>query len=247
MAKRGSMTAPRLAWIESWQLELDASGAFHITAETKDAAIDLRLESTKPPVIHGEDGISRKAAAEGHASHYYSLTRLTTTGQLRVGETTFAVRGDSWFDHEWATNQLGPGQVGWDWLSVQFDDRTELMLYQMRLEDGAADPSSSGTFSSANGSSVHLKSTEYRMTPGSVWKSEKTGARYPIAWRIEVPAARLVLEVRAVLANQELALRPLAYWEGAVEVNGTRDGQPIRGRGYLELTGYAGPLRELSR
>jgi len=85
------------------------------------------------------------------------------------------------------------------------------------------------------------------MTPSSVWKSDKTGASYPIAWRIEVPAERLVLEVRAVLANQELALRPLAYWEGAVEVNGTRDGQPIRGRGYLELTGYAGPLRELSR
>ena len=237
----------KLARIDTWSLEMDPAGVFHVRAESKAAAIDLRLESSKPPVIHGEDGISRKASESGHASHYYSLTRLATAGEIRLGDNRFTVRGDSWFDHEWATNQLAAGQVGWDWLSVAFGDGTELMLYQMRLQNGAADRSSSGTLVNADGGAIHLTSADFRMTPTDFWTSKKTNARYPIAWRIELPARSLQFDVRAILKNQELALLPLAYWEGAVDATGTRVGVPLNGRGYLELTGYAGPLRELQR
>ncbi|HEY0369780.1 MAG TPA: lipocalin family protein, partial [Chthoniobacterales bacterium] len=221
--------------------------AFRLHAKTSEQAIELQLSSTKPPAIHGENGISAKAASESHASHYYSLTRLTSGGQVRIGGETFRVEGESWFDHEWATNQLAPEQVGWNWLSVQFDDATELMLYQMRLENGAPDPSSSGTWIDADGATTHLPNESFRMTPLAFWKSAKTGATYPTKWRIEVPERGLVFEVRAVVADQELALVPLAYWEGAIDVDGSRDGHAVKGRGYLELTGYAGRLRGLSR
>lgn len=237
----------RLAWIDDWSLRLTPDGAFHLRASSEKAAIDLHLVSAKPPVIHGGDGISRKAAAEGHASHYYSLTRLRTTGEVRVGNTSVQVQGDSWFDHEWATNQLAPGQIGWDWLSVHLDDGTELMLYQLRLDDGTADPTSSGTFVAADGTATHLPNSAFTMKPTDFWKSDKTPARYPVGWEIEVPAHGLRFTVRAAIKAQELALSPLAYWEGAVNITGTRSGSPISGRGYLELTGYAGPLKELSR
>ena len=237
----------KLAWIESWTLRLDPDGRFHLAADSRDAAIELHLRPVKPPAIHGEGGISKKAAVEGHASHYYSLTRLATTGRLRVGDESFEVKGESWFDHEWATTQLAPDQVGWDWLSVHFDDGTELMLYQMRLENGTADPSSSGTLIAADGATTHIARGEFRMTPTDFWKSDQTAARYPIGWRIEIPARQIMINVRPALENQELALLPLAYWEGAVDVSGTREGKPLKGRGYLELTGYAAPLRELQR
>ncbi|HEX8281625.1 MAG TPA: lipocalin family protein, partial [Chthoniobacterales bacterium] len=122
-----------------------------------------------------------------------------------------------------------------------------LMLYQLRLANGTADPSSSGTLIAADGTTTHLTSGDFRMTPLAFWQSERTPARYPISWRIELPKHGLEMTVRAALANQELALLQLAYWEGAVDVTGTRAGQPIKGRGYLELTGYAGPLQELQR
>ncbi len=237
----------RLAWIDSWSLRLEPDGVFHLQAEAKDAAIDLRLQAVKPPVIHGTAGVSQKATGEGHASHYYSLTRLTSSGKMRNGAETFETRGESWFDHEWATNQLAPEQVGWDWLSVEFDDGTELMLYQLRLADGQPDPTSSGTWIAADGATTHLPKAAFVMTATDFWKSGTTGAKYPIGWRIEIPEKSLQFEVRAVLRDQELALLPLAYWEGALEVNGTRAGKPSAGRGYLELTGYAGPLRELQR
>jgi predicted secreted hydrolase len=164
-----------------------------------------------------------------------------------VADKTFAVHGETWFDHEWATNQLAPDQIGWNWLSVQFNDSTELMLYQMRLQNGAPDPSSSGTFVAADGTTTYLPASAFRMTSLAFWKSARTGANYPISWRIEVPERGLNFTVRAAIENQELALMPLAYWEGAIDVDGTHNGQPIKGRGYLELTGYTGALNALQR
>jgi len=69
------------------------------------------------------------------------------------------------------------------------------------------------------------------------WESPH-GGRYPVAWRIEVPDAGLALTVRPVLDAQEL-VTVVRYWEGAVDVVGEKSGEPIAGRGYVELTGYA--------
>ncbi len=237
----------RLAWIEAWNLKMNPDGSFDLTAGAEDAAINLHLVTRKEPVIHGADGISRKAEGEGHASHYYSLTRLTTTGTLRVREENFEVAGESWFDHEWATNQLAPGQAGWNWVSVQFEDQSELMLYQMRLTNGAIDPISSGTLVRADGTSLGLTSADFEMTAAVFWKSPTTKANYPIGWRVRVPQEKLEFTIEPVLPNQELVFGPLIYWEGAFDVVGTRAGKPIRGRGYLELTGYAAPLQGLNR
>ena len=238
----------RLAWIDDWSLRMSADGdRFELHAETAEIAADLLLVATKPPAIHGASGVSEKAAGEGHASHYYSDTRLTTTGDLRLEKKRATVSGESWFDHEWATNQLAPGQAGWNWLSVQFEDGTELMLYDLRLKNGEIDPSSSGTFVAADGTTAHLARGAFTMQPTGFWQSPKSGAKYPTQWQVEVPERRLRFSVKAAVEDQELALGPLTYWEGAVAIEGTSGEQPLRGRGYLELTGYAGPLDVLSR
>ncbi|HXA09283.1 MAG TPA: lipocalin-like domain-containing protein [Chthoniobacterales bacterium] len=237
----------RIAWIESWSLKLNADGSFDLAADTGDAEVQLHLIPSKPPIVHGAGGLSRKAAGAGHASHYYSITRLKTSGSLRARKDRFVVTGESWFDHEWATNQLAPGQAGWNWVSAQFDDDSELMLYQMRLTSGAIDPISSGTFVRSDGSSTALTSADFQMTPETFWKSKATQANYPIRWRITVPQEKLEFTIQPVLSNQELVLDPLVYWEGAFDLAGRRAGNPVRGCGYLELTGYAGRLRELSR
>jgi predicted secreted hydrolase len=45
-----------------------------------------------------------------------------------------------------------PGPIGWDWFSLQFDNGTALMLFQIRNEDGSIEPFSSGSFIDADGS-----------------------------------------------------------------------------------------------
>jgi predicted secreted hydrolase len=237
----------RLAWIDRWSVKMKSDGSFDLRADAAEGEIALHLVPTKRPVIHGVEGISRKATGSGHASHYYSITRLTTTGNVQVAGKRFGVGGESWFDHEWATNQLASNQAGWNWVSAQFDDGSELMLYGMRLTNGGIDPASSGTFVQADGSALPLTKADFEMIPDSFWHSNATKADYPVGWRIAVPKLQLSFQLQPVLANQELAFTPVTYWEGAFDLSGMRGQQKIRGRGYLELTGYAGPLQELNR
>ncbi len=238
--------AERLAWIDDWSLELLANGGFSIRAKNGPATLELKLTNTKPWVIHGENGVSQKADGAGRASHYYSATRLATKGTLALAGKTRSVSGESWLDREWASNQLTPEQVGWDWFSIQFDDGTELMLYQMRTRGGGHDPNSSGTFIARDGTAQHLRREDYQLAPLKDWTSKETGGRYPIAWQLTVPKLNVQAQITTPLATQELVLRPVAYWEGLIDVQGTRAGAKLRGHGYMELTGYAGALVGLS-
>ena len=209
-------------------------------------SMSFSLRSEKPPVIHGENGVSQKAAGAGHASHYISFTRLLTNGTIELVGKSIDVRGTSWMDHEFFTHSMDAEQVGWDWLSVQLEDDTELMLYQFRRKDGSTDPFSSGTYVDAQGKSVHLSAADFRLVPtGETWTSDLTGAKYPVAWSMEIPKLGLKLAATTRLKSQELAggskLTP-SYWEGAIAIEGTRSGASIWGVGYLEMTGYARPL-----
>jgi predicted secreted hydrolase len=216
-----------------------------IKAASAQAGIDLALDEGKAPVIHGLGGISQKGAQAGNASHYYSLTRMPTRGSITVDGERFEVTGDSWMDHEFGTSFLEPGQRGWDWLSIQLADGRELMLYQLRRDDGSRDPRSSGTLVDADGKTKHLDVAAFSLAPGPATFKSKNGAVYPTEWSIAIPSERLALKVTTPLNDQELALERstgVAYWEGTIDVAGTRAGQPITGAGYLEMTGYFGSL-----
>jgi len=232
----------RLAWIKNWTCELTGPHSFRLRASEGDIAIDLALESAKPPVFHGRDGVSQKAEGAGRASHYYSLTRLKTQGTITWKGQPHQVGGLTWFDHEWATNQLTSEQTGWDWFSLQFDDGTDLMVFQIRTKSGTRDPFSSGTFVAADGRSEKIENADFELVPVSQWKSPKTGANYPVAWRLRIPSLELDLDITARLDNQELAAEPFAYWEGAISAKGRRAGNPVSAKGYLEMTGYAGRI-----
>ncbi len=237
---------PPAVWLGDWALTLEKDGAMLLRASDGARSLDLRLESAKPWALHGNAGLSTKADVPGHASQYYSGTRMRSRGILKNGGDAITVEGESWFDHEWATNQLAPGQAGWDWFSVQLDDGTELMIYRLRRKDGSVDGASSGSFVAKDGSVRHLRLDQLRLTPVKFWESAKTRAKYPIGWHVEVPSLSLVLDVTTPVETQELAVAPVAYWEGMIEVRGTRAGHAVNGHGYLELTGYAGAVTGLS-
>ncbi|MDR3403688.1 MAG: lipocalin-like domain-containing protein [Chthoniobacter sp.] len=241
-AEAGFSAADRLAWIDDWSLKLDPDGTFTLHANDGSTALQLHLESTKPFAIHGENGASQKAEGAGHASHYFSATRLVTSGTLTLAGQALSVRGESWLDREWASNQLTANQVGWNWFSLQFDDGTELMLYQMCTKDGGLDPNSSGTFIARDGTTQHLRREDYQITPTKFWTSKASQARYPIAWQLTVPKLNLQCGISTPLESQELVLNPIAYWEGLIDLQGNHDGMKVHGHGYMELTGYAGAL-----
>jgi predicted secreted hydrolase len=235
-------------WIDHWHAKAVSPDhrQFHLQAESKDFSIDLFLESQKPPVIHGVNGVSYKGQESGQTSHYYSLSRLQTTGSVRVHDSTMAVDGVSWMDHEFGSGELADHLVGWDWFSLQLDNEHEIMAYGLRRADGTFDPASSGTFVLPNGSSKALAFHDLRISVTRHWISPVSGARYPHHWTFAIPEEHIELTLSPRMSNQELVTTRstrVTYWEGAVDVLGQWKGQDILGQGYVELTGYAEPYR----
>lgn len=245
LGQAGADTARYRTWIGDWGAALAPDGVTHrLDARAEDFAFALDLVPGKPAAVHGRDGVSQKTAGEGNASHYYSLTRMATRGRLVVDGDTLAVDGSSWMDHEWGSGRLTSAHAGWDWFSVQLDDGRELMLYRLRLKDGRPEPLSAGTLVGPDGRTRHLTLADFDVRATGRWKSAESGADYPHGWRVRVPSEGLDLSIEPTVKAQELiakAMGGVVYWEGACRVTGTARGAPIAGRGYVELTGYAGP------
>ena len=239
----GASTETYRVWNENWEAGLGSHGRHRLRARGEDFGIDLELNPGREPLLHGQAGLSRKGAQEGNASHYYSLTRMPTSGRIWIDGREFEVGGLSWMDHEFGTSFLEPEQTGWDWFALQLDSGQDLMVFQLRRSDGRLDPHSSGTLLDVSGKARALGRSDFSLEPVRTWRSPHSRARYPIQWRIRLPGQRLSLTVTAAQPDQELRTpnsTQVTYWEGAVVVTGTRGADPVTGRGYLEMTGYAG-------
>ncbi len=249
IGKAGADSDALSVWIDDWTVTTNG-WTQHLRANLRSTestqtriSIDFDLIPAKTTVVHGHDGVSRKGSARGQASHYYSMPRLRTEGRLTIDDEVHLVHGMSWMDHEFGTNQLGADQIGWDWFGLQLEDGSELMLYRLRLQDGTKDPASSGSLIAPDATHIHLTSKDFFLQPLRTWISEKSGASYPISWKMTIPAHGLTLDVVPYMEEQELITdhsTQVTYWEGAVRVHGHRNEQPIHGQGYMELTGYAG-------
>jgi predicted secreted hydrolase len=243
----GASTDRYHVWNDDWTASRTSDGRHIIQLVEDGLGVDLQLDENRRPTINGRDGISQKGRDAGNASHYYSLTRMPTRGRIVIDGERIDVTGQSWMDREFGTSFLEADQQGWDWFALQLSDGSDLMIYQLRRHDGSQDEHSSGMLTRADGSLVSLAATDFRLAPtGPTFHSPGSGATYPIGWRIDVPGEDLTLTVSTPLRNQELdftRVTGVAYWEGVVDVAGTaRGGRAITGRGYLEMTGYAGSM-----
>jgi predicted secreted hydrolase len=235
-------------WNGNWQVRWlsTTTGEQELKAVCRRFTLQLHLIPEKPFVIHGKNGVSQKAPELGRASHYISFTRLHTTGQLHWNGASFALNGIAWMDHEFFTDQLDSSEAGWDWFAIQLQNNEELMLYRLRKKSGEVHPYSSGTYVDAHGEANFLDGSQFSLSPGGVWQSPNSGARYPLAWKISIPSLDIELSERTRLNNQELFGKETAfptYWEGAVTYSGHIHSQPVSGVGYLEMTGYEKALQ----
>ncbi len=242
----GSKVARMDVWLLDWAARME-EGVISLKAQDHDKAISLELVPRKPPVLHGENGLSRKGSALGQASYYHSFTNLETRGHILLKEKgkELVVEGISWFDQEFGSNQLAGNQEGWDWFALHLSDGRDLMIYLLRLKDGSIQPASSGTIVEKDGNWNHLPWTHFQVTVLERWKSKKSGANYPSRWVIKIPGQGIDLEIKSLLPDQEInseGSTGVVYWEGAVEGKGVSAGKPIECEGYVEMTGYAGSL-----
>jgi predicted secreted hydrolase len=207
-------------------------------------AIDLELTSDRPPALHDDDGWVDLGPAGG--TYYYSRTRMDVDGSLFASGTPSGqpvhVTGLAWFDHQWG-DFIAVGAGGWDWFSVQLADGRDLTISLVH-GPGGVEFFRYGTLVAADGSARHLSADDFDIDVLDRWQSPQSGADYPAEWRVSIPGEGLSLHLAPVLADQELDTTEssgVIYWEGEVTVDGTDDGKPVEGLGYVELTGYASP------
>jgi predicted secreted hydrolase len=241
----GAEVPPYRVWVEDWEVAqvADDPGVVRMQASVEGLAIDLRLVDRKGPILQGIEDYSRKGPGSGSASYYYSQPRLETSGTVRIDGDRYVVSGWSWMDHEFSTSALSSEQVGWDWFALRLDDGTDLMVFQIRRDDGTVDPFSSGSLINPDGTTRHLIRDAFEVEVGDTWRSPRSGARYPMRWAVRVPDADLELQVEPHVKDQELDLS-YTYWEGAVSFTGEHEGKAVAGDGYVEMTGYAGSMGE---
>lgn len=239
---------PYRAWLEDWQVIAtnDDATTFDLQAASVSDdgtpfAVDLALDMAKPIALQGEgtDGFSRKGREVGNASYYYTIPRQITEGTLTIGDETFTVSGQTWMDHEFGTSVLDATTTGWDWFGLIFDDGSELMVGQVRLDDDAIATEFGGLRIYPDGSTKYLPSDVFTLEATGAWESPHTGATYPIGWNLTVAGGALdgdgdlTITITPLAEDQELHSGDIAYWEGAVEISGDATGY-----GYAELTGY---------
>lgn len=225
--------------LDDWSLRQEGDRyAAVVTGE--DFSLRLDLDRVQAPLLQGERGYSRKGPGAEQASWYYSLPHLVVSGEIVVDGRAHEVTGEAWFDHEWSSDVMDEQARGWDWMGVNLDDGGALMAFRMRDERGGA-RWAAATLRSADGSIRSFAPHEVTWTPTRKWRSPRTGAEYPVAWRVRVGDREFVVE--PLMDDAELDSRASTgtiYWEGPIRLR-TPDGAPL-GRGYLELTGYAAPL-----
>jgi len=226
--------------IRDWSLVREG-GVYVARIPAGEFMLDLRFTPTQPVLLQGNAGLSRKGPDESQASYYYSEPQLRAQGKLTLKGQPFEVDGAAWLDHEWSQALMHPEAVGWDWIGMNLDDGSALTAFHLRRADGSA-LWGGGSFRPRDGVARIFRNDEVRFESLKTWDSPRTQARYPTQWRVQTPAGNF--EVRALLDDQELDSRGSTggvYWEGLSDL---LDAQGRRvGRGYLEMTGYAAPLR----
>lgn len=225
--------------IRDWRLRRATDGRWSTRVTAEGFKLALGFTPTQAPLLQGQGGYSRKGPQPRQASYYYSIPHLRVTGNVVRGGRATSVTGEAWLDREWSSDYLAPDAQGWDWTGLNFDDGGSLMAFRIRRKDG-------GTLWA--GGSIRRRDGQVTvLSPGDVafrvvrrWRSPATGALYPVEQELSVrlPDGVHRWPLKPLFAAQELDGRrgglPV-YWEGAVRTTG--------GRGYLELTGYASPLR----
>ena len=217
-----------------WSMVVGRDGSMQIGA----AWLDLRASSGKPPALHDVDGFVAFDDAGG--SYYYSRTRMPTAGSVMLNGERIAVTGSSWFDHQWG-DFISVGGGGWDWFALNLSDGSDLMLSFVRAADGSY-PLVYGSLVDARGATRHIAGSDIALAAIGEWTSARTATTWPSGWRLAIASLGLEVTIRPEVLDQELDTRAttgVIYWEGASRVVGSRNGRPIAGRAYVELTGYA--------
>lgn len=212
-------------------------GQFKTTVSGDGLKVTLKFNSEKPVSLIGGNGKPDKL-------YYYSFPRNEVTGYIKKCGLTEYVTGEGWFDHQWGYTGDLITKTGWNWFGLQLEDGRELLINEFRTIKTGDTFSPMANLIEQDGQLKITRNVTFK--PLCYWKSPATNAVYPLKWIITIPEFKITLNVKAIFEEQEMPVVPPlnAIWEGACSVSGieikpNNKSIPIKGKGFLELVGYA--------
>ncbi len=248
---------------DTFKKNRDGSYVLKLVDKKRALGCELTITPRKPPIRHGHNGVVR--GSEDEMMFYYFIPRCDVTGAItHKGVTHEVTQGQGWYDHEFgvgvvddpnieAEARMAPTerkqlheerrakwdarQVGWNWISAQLEDGTDLTYYP---EQYVYSGESAGDHALTIGPRGEIERWEgVTFEPSEWWQSSQTFVEYPIRWTLKIPGAGLELDVKAAFKDQEVMtlIAKNSFYEGRVHVEGTRKGKPIQGLGFVERSG----------
>ena len=238
----GSQQIPVRVWLENWEMTFEDSEiefpVFSMRASNADIRIEVQMQNLKPSLLFGTNRGSIEEGTSRANFYSYSLTRLHSQGTIKLGAQKFNVEGLAWLDRAWGEIPLPVGPIVWDRFLLHLNDGSEFLATTLRRRAGGGKPQSSGVWLKPDGSTQHFGQSNMTIEILDEWINPRNNTRYPARWRLQVPSISLYLEIVPSIADQAVE-KSMAYWSGLIDIQGDFNGNPTKGQGFAELTGYS--------
>ena len=224
----------------------DGTYDLHLYDEEQQVGCSVNFAPQKPPVRHGDNGVVLGVSAEN--MFYYFIPRCEVKGTITLKKETFEISGSGWYDHEFGKppenkkkeKEEKRKDVGWNWLSTQLDSGYEISAYDL-FDLSEKKPKGVGKWAIVIDAKGNRKAyTKFNLQPLGNWTSMRTFNDYPIQWKLEIPEAKISLNVTTPFEQQEFmtVISKPAFWEGRVNTEGTFNGKAVKGPGFVERHGF---------
>ncbi len=204
----------------------------HAVATMDGGSFDVHLRAASPAIFNGGTG---RFPLGGMDAHQYSVPVLATVGGVTLGNQTYEVHGNSWFDRQWGTVE-SPTKEKWTWFGINLTSGEALSVWSA-YDKTIGKERSFATILHKDGSQT-VAAANITADRNYVWRSPATGNTYLLKWTIEIPQFDTVLTIVASPNNQEFTMQSFGGgFEGVSSVTGTFKGKTATGAARLELLG----------
>ncbi len=219
---------------EEWNTR-DSSGVmipfeYTLNASMPNGSLNLTYKSKKRPLMVGGTGFLYEGIT-GY-TYYYSETELEVTGTVTMNGVTEHVHGISWIDRQWGQFNPNNGEQ-YTWMSLQLSNGQDMNLWNIfNTASQIPDTSTYQFCTQHNTDTSDAVINDFTLERLKFTYTADAQRCYDQKWRLTYGNTDLILS--ATHSNNEVTL-PFRFFEGSMLIEGTVDGAPVTGVGYVEL------------